>query len=105
LSLSAFQFWLLKINCNREKLAFKSTLGNCEVDVCDERLGIWWDFYKLISRSKVKFESWMIIYRFVSNLNYLTRSLLTQIFPENREEKRLDSINFLNDQDFAESDC
>jgi hypothetical protein len=103
LSFSAFQFGLLEVDSNRKQLSFKSTLCDSEIDICYESLSIWWNLNELISGSHIKAETWVVINRFIADLDNLTRTLMTQIQSENWEEDRLDAVYLLDNENFTKS--
>jgi NADH/NAD ratio-sensing transcriptional regulator Rex len=85
-------------------LSLKTTLGDCEVNCGDQRLGIGWDVHELISRAQEHLEGRVVVHCFISDLNNLSRALLNQILSQNWEEHRFDAINFKNYENFSESD-
>ena len=104
LSFPTLEFWLLKVDRDGEKLTLETTLCNCEVDIIHKRLRVGRNVNELISGCQVHLETCIIIHCLIADLNNLTRSLLIEILPENREEDRLDSVDLLNDESLTESD-
>lgn len=103
LCLSSFKFRLLVVDGDRQELTLETTLGDSEVDTADKGRAVGRDLHKLITSGHIESESRVVINSLLTNLDYLSRSLLKEVFSEDRDEERLNAINFLDDQYFTES--
>lgn len=93
------------IDDNTQQLSLQTGSRNSIVDNRYQRRRIWRNLNERISRKLVYSEVFVIVDCLFSNLHHASGTLSEEVFSENWEKDWFDLVDFLDDEDFSESDC